>query len=153
MNSVILQDFNSQLDNLSEHFDIPKVSWTKWEPSAAIEIQSLWICFQQCRLGRKCSLTERASFSITTVCYCYWSLFINLIWNSGTILMYIQCTFQNKSTLEFFWFCTCMVLKKMIYLGNLSYSGSKFIEFRIEWCSSTLLVFDHYLTFLYWAVT
>lgn len=24
-----IMDFNSQLDNLSEHFDIPKVSWTK----------------------------------------------------------------------------------------------------------------------------
>ena len=24
------QDFNNYLDNLSEHYDIPKVSWTKW---------------------------------------------------------------------------------------------------------------------------
>mmetsp|Transcript_34668 Transcript_34668/g.55464 ORF Transcript_34668/g.55464 Transcript_34668/m.55464 type:complete len:117 (+) Transcript_34668:80-430(+) len=24
-----IMDFNSQLDNLTEHFDIPKVSWTK----------------------------------------------------------------------------------------------------------------------------
>lgn len=24
-----VEDFNKQLDNLTEHFDIPKVSWTK----------------------------------------------------------------------------------------------------------------------------
>lgn len=24
-----LQDFNRHLDNLTEHYDIPKVSWTK----------------------------------------------------------------------------------------------------------------------------
>ena len=26
----LLQDFNKHLDSLTEHFDIPKVSWTKW---------------------------------------------------------------------------------------------------------------------------
>lgn len=48
----LLQDFNRHLDTLTEHYDIPKVSWTKWTDG----ISRPWIwssaCIEQgCRVN------------------------------------------------------------------------------------------------------
>lgn len=39
-----VEKFNEHLDSLTEHFDIPKVSWTKW----AVFLYE-FICLYECR--------------------------------------------------------------------------------------------------------
>ncbi len=42
-----VNEFNSKLDTLTEHFDIPKVSWTKWRLHLCESLQMLLQWFQR----------------------------------------------------------------------------------------------------------